>query len=311
MPFSDPMISGPMIAVDAGQTAIKVGVGVDGWRTASYPGLRTNTGLIPQLAQVVLDALGGRGDGVTVAVGSTGLTQHDDDPEGLLALVRDAGVSAVLLAHDSVTSFLGALGDRRGVVVAAGTGSIILGVGRANIARVDGWGNLVGDAGSGYWIGRRAIDAALRDYDGRGPATALTDAVRQRFPVLDNLYIELQTDPGYVRVVSGFSRVAAALAGSDAVALSICREAGAQLADSAIAAARRVGEGDDAAPAICLIGGVLRDGPVRAACVERLRGRWPGFSPTEPLGDGLDGARTLVDLPGDHPLAQAVSRARI
>ena len=303
--------SDPLIAVDAGQTAIKVGIGIDGWRTASFPGVRTNTGLIPQLAQVIVESLGGRVDGVTVAVGTSGLTQHDDDPGGLLALTRDAGVTTVLLAHDSVTSFLGALGDRRGVVVAAGTGSIILGVGRDSIARVDGWGNLVGDAGSGYWIGRRAIDAALRDYDGRGPATALTGAVRKRFPVLDNLYIELQTDPGYVGVVSGFSRVTVGLAGSDPVALEICHQAGAELAESAIAAARRVGEGNDTAPAISLIGGVLRADPVRAACVDRLCRRWPDFSPTDPLGDGLAGARMLVGLPEDHPLARAVSTARL
>ncbi len=46
------------------------------------------------------------------------------------------------------------------------------------VARVDGWGNIMGDAGSGYWIGREALDAVMRAYDGRGPQTALTDVVR-------------------------------------------------------------------------------------------------------------------------------------
>jgi len=303
--------SHPVIAIDAGQTAIKVGVEDGGWRRSDYPGLRTNAELVPQLAGVIREVAAGTLADVTVAIGTTGLTSRDDDPDGLLAATRDAGVTTALLAHDSVTSFLGALGEGTGVVMAAGTGSIILGVGQASVARVDGWGNLVGDAGSGYWIGREAIDAALRDYDGRGASTALTGVVRARFPVLDDLYIQLQTDPGYVGVMSGFARAVADLASDDAVAASICQRAGVELAESAITAARRVDEGVTGAPAICLLGGVLRPGPVRDACVARLRERWPDFSPRQPLGDGLDGARALVGLPEHHPLAGSISKARV
>ena len=62
-----------------------------------------------------------------------------------------------------------------GVVIIAGTGSIAYGRNaRSEAARAGGWGYMLGDEGSGYWIGRAALRAVLRDADRRGPATALT-----------------------------------------------------------------------------------------------------------------------------------------
>ncbi|WP_341476215.1 BadF/BadG/BcrA/BcrD ATPase family protein, partial [Cryobacterium zongtaii] len=59
----------------------------------------------------------------------------------------------------------------------AGTGVVTLAVGVHDVARIDGWGNLIGNAGSGYWIGRAALEAVMREYDGRGPVTVLTATV--------------------------------------------------------------------------------------------------------------------------------------
>ena len=47
---------------------------------------------------------------------------------------------------------------------------------KAAAARAGGWGYVLGDEGSGYWIGRAALRAVLREADRRGPATALTAA---------------------------------------------------------------------------------------------------------------------------------------
>jgi N-acetylglucosamine kinase-like BadF-type ATPase len=162
----------------------------------------------------------------------------------------------VLLAHDSVTSYLGTLGDQHGVVVASGTGSIILAVGPAGVARVDGWGYLMGDAGSGYWLGRAALDAVMRAHDGRGPATALHEVVSSRWPELADAYLELQSDPAKVSVIAWFAEAVAARAATDEVAARLCREAAEELALSVVTALRRAGE--DAAPVVSAIGGVFR-----------------------------------------------------
>ncbi|WBM80084.1 hypothetical protein KIV56_00185 [Cryobacterium breve] len=102
----------------------------------------------------------------------------------------------VFLAHDSVTSYLGALGDTPGAVIAVGTGVVTLAVGVGAVARVDGWGYLIADAGSGYWLGRAALDSVMRDYDGRGQVTALRNAVQKEFPNLETLYLEPASRPG-------------------------------------------------------------------------------------------------------------------
>lgn len=68
-----------------------------------------------------------------------------------------------------------------GIVLIAGTGSIAFArLGNGTIHRAGGWGYLFGDEGSGYAMGRRALVAVMQAYDGRGPATALTDKILEK-----------------------------------------------------------------------------------------------------------------------------------
>ena len=54
---------------------------------------------------------------------------------------------------------------------------------RAKPPRSGGWGYVLGDEGSGYWIGRAALRAVLREADHRGPATVLTPMLLEHFGV--------------------------------------------------------------------------------------------------------------------------------
>ncbi|MCA0252522.1 MAG: hypothetical protein LCH76_09590 [Actinobacteria bacterium] len=297
-----------VIVIDSGGTAIKVRL-YDG-QVRSFPGLRANSSLLPQLAEVVAQVapLAGAGP-LTVLVGTCALTARDNDPAELLRLCEPYGVADVALTQDSVTSFLGALEDRRGVVIAAGTGCVTLGVGESEVARVDGWGNIMGDAGGGYWIGREAIDAVMRAHDGRGPATALTEVVQRRFPALEDAYIELQVDPDWVRVVASFARGVVDLAAQDAVAAAICEAAGRHMAHSVATAVDRIGTAEQPNPLVSLIGGVLSEGAPRDSCIAHLRQRWPEFVPYPAQGGSLDGAEALRTLGPSHPLSVRIGRA--
>lgn len=84
----------------------------------------------------------------------------------------------VALADDGSTSLYGAFHGRPGAVVAAGTGSIGEAL-RADGARVTvgGWGFMVGDEGSGAWLGLRAVRHAHRALDGRAPRGPLAEAL--------------------------------------------------------------------------------------------------------------------------------------
>ncbi|WP_051302200.1 N-acetylglucosamine kinase [Salibacterium aidingense] len=68
--------------------------------------------------------------------------------------------------------------EESGILLASGTGSIAYGIDTVQKEwRSGGWGYLIGDEGSGYWIGREALAAATAAHDKRGGATELLQAV--------------------------------------------------------------------------------------------------------------------------------------
>lgn len=80
------------------------------------------------------------------------------------------------ICNDAIAALVSGAGKVEGIVVIAGTGSIVYGFapdGRS--ARAGGWGYHLGDEGSGWWLAEQALFAIARAHDGRGPATALTD----------------------------------------------------------------------------------------------------------------------------------------
>lgn len=300
------------LSIDAGQTNTKIRI--DGAGEASielvYPGVKTSEPLLPQLGETTLRVVREVERRVeVVSVGVSGLTSEEADAGRLLSLIPDVGVRRVLLAHDSVTSFLGTLGDAHGAVIAAGTGVVTLGVGPHQVARVDGWGNIMGDAGSAYWIGREALDATMRAYDGRGARTALEAVVRERWPDLESAYVDLQTDPDRIRIVASFAEAVAALTAVDTVAARICLAAARELSQSVITALRRVSEpGRDAGePLVSAIGGVFRSDLIRGRFEALLAESVPSARLEAPHGTGLDGAAALPRLVADHPLRTLIS----
>jgi N-acetylglucosamine kinase-like BadF-type ATPase len=71
-------------------------------------------------------------------------------------------------SSDLEIALVGALGERQGVLVLAGTGSAGFGINRAGqSAQVGGWGYLLGDEGSSYWMGMQALQMLTRLADGR------------------------------------------------------------------------------------------------------------------------------------------------
>ena len=287
------------LTIDAGQTGIRARLhtGTGAAVPFEFGGIRTDSALIPQLGEVVATVAAQTHQPITsVSAGISGFSKAETDPRELLASGTAHGVREVYLAHDSVTSYLGALGDEPGVVVAAGTGVVTLAVGAHDVARIDGWGNLIGDAGSGYWLGRAALDAVMRAYDGRGPATALTAAVRLDFPDLEMAYLDLQGDPLRVSRIAGYARQVTDLAATDAVAARICDGAAAELVLSAATGLRRVGEDTSAAPVVCGIGGVLRAPEIAARFEQGLRELWPAVDIRPAIANALDGAEYLARL---------------
>ena len=74
----------------------------------------------------------------------------------------------IIICHDALIALVGGIGHDVGIVVAAGTGSIVFGRNsRGETKRVGGWGHILGDEGSAYKIAIAGMQAALKAYDGR------------------------------------------------------------------------------------------------------------------------------------------------
>lgn len=82
----------------------------------------------------------------------------------------------IVICHDALTALVGGVGDDVGIVVAAGTGTIVFGRNQqGKTKRVGGWGYILGDEGGAYNIAVAGMKAAMRAYDGRELSTCLVE----------------------------------------------------------------------------------------------------------------------------------------
>jgi N-acetylglucosamine kinase-like BadF-type ATPase len=207
-----------------------------------------------------------------------GIAGVDREGDGAVidAVMRRIGYKArVLIANDALIALVAGVGDAPGVVLIAGTGSIAYGRNAANeAARAGGWGYVLGDEGSGYWIGRQALRAVVREADGRGRPTALTPLVLAHFgaarpqELVHAIYSQVLKPSAIAAVARAVERAAEA---GDAVALEILAVGARELAACAQSVVTRLGMRDEAFTFV-LSGGVLEAAPHLATGVgEHLR----------------------------------------
>jgi glucosamine kinase len=296
------------LALDAGQTGIRsLFISENQSLSKDFEGLRTDLELFPQLAKVINQIVDNREQAINLAIGMTGLTESQSKPDLLLEQLRPQVVK-VNLVHDSISGFLGTMGLNQGTVTAVGTGVVTLALGEKEIARVDGWGNLIGDAGSAYWIGRAALEAAMRSYDGRIEKSKL-EKLLDNFSHPEEAYIELQTDANRVSVIASFAKEVIELAENDSTAREIIQRAGAELAQSAATAARRVGLLEQPSPRFSWAGNVMKAELLKDSFIEALVGLVPTASFHEPIAEPIFGVALIPTLPADSPLMSVVHTA--
>jgi N-acetylglucosamine kinase-like BadF-type ATPase len=212
------------------------------------------------------------------------------------AIVR---TERVLAESDAIAALAAGTGAGPGVALIAGTGAVAVAINRnGQRSWSGGWGYLLGDEGSGYWIGLQALRAAARAEDGRGPATVLRGQILRRFTVPDmraifpRLYGEEITRPDVaglaplvLAVCEAGDRVATAIVESAADELSL-------LAESACAAA---GFQDTCERVIVPTGGVLRpDNILWRLLAKRIAKRLPDYRLLVPRFPPVIGAYLLA-----------------
>ncbi len=196
-----------------------------------------------------------------VCLGIAGV-DREDEAQTVRAIMRRIGhKSKVLVVNDALVALVAGACDAPGIVIIAGTGSIAYGRNAAGeAARAGGWGHLIGDEGSGYWIGREALTAVMRAADRRGPATELTTVILSHFNVSDVSRLPRivydRRQPRMAVAALG-PIVQRAAQGGDAVAARILERAAEELVLAARSVAARLEMRGDAF-AFYLAGGVFQ-----------------------------------------------------
>ncbi|WP_370616537.1 N-acetylglucosamine kinase [Mumia qirimensis] len=183
-----------VLAVDAGGTSTRALVVDLSGRSLGYGraggGNPLSSGpatAAESLGTAVRGAIGQAGtDPSTIAsttIAMAGASTHlaADDPRN--RVIADAligcGVDAAFgLRSDLLAMFCAGTPALDGYAMVAGTGAAAVRVRAGEVEHVvDGMGWLLGDAGSGFWIGHAVTRAVVADIDGRGPATPMTPAL--------------------------------------------------------------------------------------------------------------------------------------
>jgi len=233
---------------------------------------------------------------LSVCAGIAGCGRRKDQEllaRRLQQVLGDGGRAVqVRVVHDAEIALEAAFEGDSGVVVVAGTGSVILArtlQGRIEVA--GGWGYLLGDEGSGFAIARAGLQAVTHAIDG-GPSTRLQALLVERFQlserdaIIHRVYQERWPLQQFAPVVLEAARE------GDPVARRIVDDQVARLVEQVGWLLQRLG--DDVAPRMALAGGLMNE-PFYVACLrEQLARRWPDWSVEVQRRRPVEGALQLA-----------------
>jgi glucosamine kinase len=203
----------------------------------------------------------------------------------------------VVVVTDAEAAMEDAFGEGPGILLIAGTGSIAWGRSPAGtMQRCGGWGPVIGDEGSGAWLGRKALQVMAAAHDGREPETALTGALLTA--------LELDDVAAIIRWASSatpadFATLAPAVLSAaevgDLRANTVVTMAVEELALHVRSLARALFVDERAAIPIALHGGLLGKGrPMRKRLEHRLKTLVPGSVVRHQPVDAARGAVSMA-----------------
>lgn len=215
--------------------------------------------------------------------------------ESLRRILSKLVSGEIKVVGDMVIAHRAAFASASGVIVIAGTGSIAYGRNSAgDTARAGGWGFAISDEGSGQWIGRTAVSAALRAYDEDRNTTLLQSIeIAWGLASREELVMAANTVPQPDFAVL-FPPVNAAAESGDDLAIGSLQRAGNELAILAQIVSRRIFLNASEIP-VAMVGGVFRNSiTVRKAFENELRAGAIKVALNETVVDPVNGALDLA-----------------
>ena len=193
----------------------------------------------------------------------------------------------LLVVHDGEIALQGAFNGASGVVVIAGTGSLILArTLSGRLVRAGGWGYLLGDEGSGHAIGLAAIRAVTRVIDA-AESTPLLDVLAREHALSGRDEIIHAVYRDHLPLQSIAPSVLKLAAEKDASSMEVVRSETNKLAAQLTAA---VAHRSDVERRAALVGGLTRNDTYRAALSSAILKMLPHWQIVEPLASPAVGA---------------------
>jgi glucosamine kinase len=218
-----------------------------------------------------------------------------------VAAAFDATIGQQVL-NDVDAAHLGAFAGGPGILVLSGTGSMAWARDAGGMSfRVGGWGDVIGDEGSGHWIGMRVLGLITQSLDGRAPPTRLVEAVFEALAIdskdaMNGLEGWLARLDHRRSAIAGLAPIAARLAeAGDAGAIAIIEEAVEHLARHVTAIARLSG----LPPDWSFAGGSFASRLLRERVASKI-GRPPQLPILPPIGGALLCAAQQLGWPVDQ-----------
>lgn len=317
------MTEGRVVGVDVGGTSTRaLAVHLDGTLVGRGASGGGNPNSHPpdlaakRVAEAVREALAGDGDGggddvSACLLGMAGESKFTDPVvvEVFETALRQVGLTCpISVVSDAEVAFASATAAPDGTIVIGGTGAVAAKiVDHRKTTWVDGWGWLLGDEGSAYWIGREAVRVTLRALqagDSPGPLSraVLTEALPTLSTVDDRTVNRLITAANAEPPIrlARFASTVSALADTDPLAADIVTRAAEHLA----AHAQTARTPDERTPVV-LAGSVIGpDSPVGRALRATLASRTPApvlFAPDGTLGAAWLAALSVVGPDAPRP----------
>lgn len=246
-----------------------------------------------QLLDEIGEYLSAKGRCLGLCIGSAGISNST-----MAQLVADAmnrhGIHPWKLVGDQEIALYGALEGEPGIALIAGTGSICFGrSAQGATARSGGWGHLIGDEGSGYALGRDALAAVAKEWDGYGQPTLLTGLLASELHLTTQREIISYTYGGDKSRVAALSRlVERAGRQGDGVANRIIEKNASDMTALVGAVAKRLSMDETQ---VAMLGGMLEhDTLLRAAFCQEMARTYPHITPVSPRRDPASGAVMLA-----------------
>lgn len=267
-----------VLAIDGGQTSTKAVIaGRDGTVLGRGTGTpcdhilgphgreRNRAAIHSATSAALMDAGVSSSDLISVGMGLTSAARENEATPIFEGIVHEiCSPDVVWVDMDVVSNLYGASAGEPGIVVIAGGGSISYGVDAdGHEALTGGLGYLMGDDGSAWDIGLRAIQAATRANDTRGEATVLLPFVMDHFGLTSmRQIVRVLYGPDFTRdKVSAIAPDVVRVARDDAIARQIVTSAGEKLADITLGSIRQLYRAGDAV-SVYPTGGVFAAGPL-------------------------------------------------